>query len=320
MEPKRPIIQVEGLRGKVAAVNCSRRLALLASIPILFLQVAATLSCGKANPGTAAPVAEAPSTAAPTVGGGELKSGFLDMILLLDKSLSMAPFFEEAKTYVAGTIIGPILVPGDRLIVETVYGKIDRLISTGIGSEEDKAKAIRAIRVVEANGRFTDLGAALDAAKRDLDELGQLDRPKYVLLITDERQEAPPGSRYKSADYKLKHPSLEYIKRVDLGKFRAITVGLQVGAKVEKNAPAVMKFLLDPPIRRESGEVQVPDSQWTGSTTIPDGLTAWERALPAWLLYGVAGLFVLALAGLTIILIQSKKRKKEKASELKAEQ
>ncbi|MGA2546941.1 MAG: vWA domain-containing protein [Rectinemataceae bacterium] len=312
MEPKRPIIQVEGLRGKVAAVNCSRRLALLASIPILFLQVAATLSCGKANPGTAAPVAEAASTAAPMGGGGELKSGFLDMILLLDKSLSMAPFFEEAKTYVAGTVIGPILVPGDRLIVETVYGKVDRLISTGIGSEEDKAKAIRAIRVLKADGHFTDLGAALDAAKRDLAELGQLDRPKYVLLITDERQEAPPGSRYQSADYKLKHPSLEYIKRVDLGKFRAITVGLQVGAKVEKNAPAVMKFLLDPPIRRESGEVQVPDSQGKGTL-------ASESALPIWMLCGAAALFILAVAAFIIILVRSKKMKKEKASELEAE-
>jgi von Willebrand factor type A domain len=313
MEPKRPIIQVEGLRGKVAAVNCSRRLALLASISILFLQVAANLSCSRAIPVTAAPTVAGPATV-----GAELRPGFLDMILLLDKSLSMAPFFEEAKAYVAGTVIGPILVPGDRLIVETVYGKVDRLISTSIGSEEDKAKAIRAIRVLRADGRFTDLGAALDAAKRDLDELGQTDRPKYVLLITDERQEAPKGSPYQASDYKLKHPSLEYIKREDLGKFRAITVGLQVGAKVEKNAPAVMKFLMNPPVRGESGEVQVPDSQWTGSTT-PGG-SASERALPAWLLGGAAALFVLAVAGLTIIVVLSKKRKKEKASDLKAEQ
>jgi len=250
----------------------------------------------------------------------ELRPGFLDMILLIDKSLSMAPFFDEAKSYVAGTVIGPILVPGDRLIVETVYGKVDRLTSTGIGSEADKAKAIRAIRDLKANGRFTDLGAALDAAKRDLDELGQLDRPKYVLLITDERQEAPKSSPYQASDYKLKHPSLEYIKRVDLGKFRAITVGLQVGAKVEKNAPAVMKFLMDPPLRRESGEVQFPDSQWDGSAGMPGGSTASEKALPAWLLFGAAAIFILAIVGLVSVAVAaSKKRKKEEDSELKAE-
>ena len=33
--------------------------------------------------------------------------------------------------------------------------------------------------------RFTDLGAALDASKRDLEQLGDPERPKYVLLLTD---------------------------------------------------------------------------------------------------------------------------------------
>ena len=292
MEHELPKKQVGRLRGKVAAVNCSRRLALLTCILVLFIQGA------QAQP-------------------GEPRSGSLDMILLIDKSLSMAPFYEEARTFVAGKVIGPILVPGDRLIVETVYGKTDRLISTDIGSEEDKAKAIRAIRSIKANGRFTDLGAALDKAKRDLDELGQPDRPKYVLLITDERQEAPRGSPYQAIDHKLKHPSLEYVKRVDLGKFRAITVGLQVGAKVAQNAPAVMQLLMDPPLR---GESPASESQGNGKVVTTGGSTASERALPTWLLFGAVGLFVISLAILAIMLVLAKKRKKESLSELKAEQ
>ncbi len=237
------------------------------------------------------------------------------MVLLIDKSLSMAPFFDEAKAYVAGKVIGPILVPGDRLIVETVYGTIDRLLSTDIGSEEDKAKAIRAIRSIKANGRFTDLGAALDKAKRDLDELGQPDRPKYVLLISDERQEAPKGSPYQAPDYKLKHPSLEYVKRVELGKFRAITVGLQVGAKVAQNAPAMLQLLMDPPLR---GESPAPGTQGNGKVLPPGGSTASERALPTWLLFGAVGLFAIALAVLAIMLVLAKNRKKEDGPELKA--
>lgn len=240
----------------------------------------------------------------------EPRSGSLDMILLFDKSLSMAPYFNEVKEYVAGKVLGPVLITGDRLIVEAVYGKIDRLITMSIGSEEDKAKAIRAIRAVKANGRFTDLGAALDAAKKDLDELGQPDRPKYVLLITDERQEAPKGSPYQAPDYKLKHPSLEYVKRVDLGKFKAITVGLQVGAKVEKAAPAVMQLLQDPPLREPVGGAQAEGTQAAGAAA--GGSTAAERALPSWLLYAAAAVFVLALAGFACILILSKKKEKEK--------
>jgi hypothetical protein len=64
---------------------------------------------------------------------------------------------------------------GSRLMA--VYGKVERLASVSIGSEADKAAAIRSIRSIKANGRFTDLGAALDAAKRDMDELGQPERP-----------------------------------------------------------------------------------------------------------------------------------------------
>ncbi len=293
---------------KVAVVNRSEGLSLLACFIFLAFQ--------------APNLAGAPSTKAANVATGtatmsaDVRPGSLDMILLLDKSLSMAPFFGEVKEYVAGEVLGPILIPGDRLIVELVYGKVQRLTSIGIGSEEDKAKAIRAIRAVKADGHYTDLGAALDAAKRDLDEFGQPDRPKYVLLITDERQEAPKGSPYQATDYKLKHPSLEYIKRVDLGKFRAITVGLQVGALVEKTAPTVMELLMDPPIRGEAGQVEAKGSSAGGAATGAGGggKTSSERALPSWLLYGAAGLLLVALAGLAIVLAVSRKKQKEKTS------
>jgi len=182
----------------------------------------------------------------------ERLSGSLDLVLLLDKSLSMAPFFDEVKSYAAGEVLGPILVPGDRLIVELVFGKVQRLYSGSIGSERDKATAIRSLREVEADGAFTDLGLALDAAARDIEELGEAERPKYVLLITDERQEAPAGSPYQSPDYRLRHPFLEYVKRVDLGRFRAVTIGLQVKAKVESARMSVLSMLSEPPESRGS--------------------------------------------------------------------
>jgi hypothetical protein len=185
-------------------------------------------------------------------GGTEGESppeGTLDMVLLLDKSLSMAPFFDSVKAYVAGQVLGPVLVKGDRLVVEAVYGRVERLFAGTIGSEADKAAAIRAVRAAAADGRYTDLGAALDAAKRDVEAYGEPSRPKYVLLVTDERQEAPPSSAYQAKDYKLRHPSLEYIKRQDLGRFRAITVGIGVGPKVEAAATSLVKYLSEAPAR-----------------------------------------------------------------------
>jgi hypothetical protein len=239
------------------------------------------------------------------------------MVLLIDKSLSMAPFYPEVKAYAAQKVLEPALVPGDRLIIETVYGRVDRLLSMSIGTEEDKAKAIRAVGAIKADGRFTDLGKALDVAKKDLDELGQPDRPKYVLLITDERQEAPHDSPYQAPDYKLKHPSLEYIKRLDLGKFRAITVGIQVGARVEKAAPDVMKFLEEPPSRGGAVGGGLGTTETAGPKAGPvaaaaAGASSSVRALPSWLFGAAAILLLLALAGLAGVLLLSKRRKKEK--------
>jgi hypothetical protein len=261
----------------------------------------------------------------------EQREGALDMVILLDKSLSMAPFFDKAKSYAAGNLIGPILVPGDRLIVEAVYGKVDRLVTTTIASEADKAGAVRSIRGLKANGRFTDLGAALDVAKRDLDELGKPERPKYVVLITDERQEAPKGSPYQAPDYKLKHPLLEYVKKVDLGKFRAITVGLQVGLRVNEAAPVVMQLLTEPPVRFGTGDAASgggsdgsaagsragggsADGGSSGGTpreAAAGGLTRAERALPSWLLYGAAGVLLISLVGLGVALLVSGRRKEK---------
>jgi hypothetical protein len=244
------------------------------------------------------------------------RSGSLDVILLLDKSLSMAPYFSKAKEYAAGTVIGSIVVPGDRLIVEAVYGKVDRLVKADIASEADKAAAIRSIRDVKADGRFTDLGKALDTAKKDLDELGRPERPKYVLMITDERQEAPAGSPYQAKDYKLRHPSLEYVKKIDLGEFRAIVVGLQVKDKVAQAAPEVMKLLMEPPVRnpgaapRGRAEAPAASGAAAGKPGSPAAARAAMSAIPSWALAGVAGLLVLALIGIALAAIASKKNKK----------
>lgn len=203
----------------------------------------------------------ASGAAAQTAGGtipvadssSEHRSAGLDVVILLDKSLSMAPFFSQVKAYVAGKVLEPILIPGDRLILDAFYGKVDRLYDGTIRSEADKAAAIRTLRAVKADGRFTDIGSALDAAQQDLNELGKPDRPKYVLLITDEQQEAPPESPYAVKNYRLDHPALQYVKRVDLGRFRAITVGFGVGAKVDAATPEVMKLLTEVPTDRMDG-------------------------------------------------------------------
>lgn len=188
----------------------------------------------------------------------EARAVNIDVVLLLDKSLSMRSAIAPLKSYAAGEVIGPLLVPGDRLIIEAFYGKIERLFEGTIRSEEDKARVVRSLNAIKADGRFTDIGAVLDRAAADLAELGEPERPKYVLLLTDERQEAPKGTKYYAPDYKLKHPALQYVKRVDLGPFRAITVGFDVGARVEAQAGKVMQLLAEIPTRDASKYPPLP--------------------------------------------------------------
>jgi hypothetical protein len=280
-----------------------------------------------------AAVAFAASLAAlvpPRVTAQETRSAYLDVILLVDKSLSMVKAEAGVRKYAEGEIIGPVLVPGDRLIIETFYGKVDRLYAGTIRSEEDKAAIVRKLDAVVPNGRFTDIGAALDRAKADLAELGMPERPKYVLLLTDERQEAPYGTKYYAPDYKLVHPALKYVRRVDLGLFRAITVGFDVEARVDATAPGVMRLLEEPPARRTGDYPALPkgtDGGLSGAAVVggptanpratggeklapPSGASTLGRySLP--ILLGVAVLAALFLAAVIVRVVQLRNRRRE---------
>jgi len=265
--------------------------------------------------------------ASPNAGAAEeSRTSNIDVVLLVDKSLSMVDAEAAVKSYIAGEIIGPILMPGDRLIVETFYGKIDRLYAGTIRSEDDKAAIVRSLNTVSPNGRFTDIGEALDRASLDLAELGQPERPKYVLLLTDERQEAPAGTKYYAPDYKLSHPALQYVRRVDMGLFRAITVGYDVGARIDETVPGVMKLLTDLPPRAASDFPDLPagtDPGLEGASSVSgDGAAgtgqagASGRSATAISPIVLAGGIILLLAILAIVairMIQARNRRRKDA-------
>lgn len=259
---------------------------------------------------------------APALGAQEARGTNIDVVLLVDKSLSMVGAVAAAKRYAAGQIIGPVLVPGDRLIIETFYGKIDRLYGGTIRSEEDKSAIVRSLNALVANGRFTDIGLALDRAREDIAELGAPERPKYVLLLTDERQEAPAGTKYFSPTYTLDHPALKYVKRVDLGSFRAITVGLDVGEKIDAATPGVMRLLTDPPPRSAKDFPSLPEGTDPGLSGAVNASTVAEEAdsgaprtggqgLVGLALPAGAVLLVLVLAIALIRIVQLRKRKRK---------
>jgi len=179
----------------------------------------------------------------------ETRTGNIDMVLLVDSSLSMRDAMAATREFAAAELIAPILMPGDRLILERFYGKVERLFGGTIRSEADKAAIIRSLRGIVADGRYTDIGAALDQAAADIKELGMPERPKYLILLTDERQEAPPGSPYASADFIPRHPFLTYVKKEKKGRFSFITVGYGVGEKIAVSSRSVLSIIEEAPLR-----------------------------------------------------------------------
>lgn len=173
----------------------------------------------------------------------------IDFYVLIDTSLSMADAMPRAREHIAAELIGRIAIPGDWLCVIGFYGGQDVIWEGELQNEAALATLVRSVRALEATGRFTDIGAALDFLEARLKGRGLPERPKYMLMITDERQEAPYGTRYYSADYSIAHPMLEFIKKEDHGPYRVITIGYGLSDRIRGASELLMKTLSEPPAR-----------------------------------------------------------------------
>lgn len=175
----------------------------------------------------------------------------VDFVFLVDRSLSMKPVLEDVKRYLAADVIGPLVLQGDSATLLSFYGKVEHVWQGKIEGEADKAALVRSLHRLVPDGRYTDIGRALDELDPVLKALDAAERPKYILLLTDERQEAPPDSPYGSQDYSITHPYLTYINRKDLGNFRAITIGMGLDARISSTAESLASFLRNPPERSD---------------------------------------------------------------------
>jgi hypothetical protein len=235
----------------------------------------------------------------------------------------MAGAIDDLKSYLASQLIGPLVLPGDRVYVLTFYGKTEKLWYGTISNESDKASLIRSLHAIKSDGRFTDIGNALDSVNSILEELATPERPKYILLFTDERQEAPGGTKYYSADYIPRHPYLDYIKKQDLGKFRKITIGPGIREKVEASTQTWLKILSDPP---ERSTVFLPDAngegneadrgtQGAGTSASISGSSDRETSLQAFIpsLPVIVGFIILCTLGgcIALIIVRSGKKRKQ---------
>ena len=186
----------------------------------------------------------------------------IDIIVALDKSLSMENKIGAVETWVNSFILDQLVVPGDFLTVIPFYGKTDALISTEIKGDADRSAAKSLISGIRGDGRYTDIGNALDALKAQLAAKEKDGRQKYVLLLTDGIQEAPPSSKYWSKNGAFNHEFLANTKTIQQKGWKVMILGIGT----------------DTAARQLATELQGSYSELTGKVT-PESLAATTGAL-----------------------------------------
>ncbi len=162
----------------------------------------------------------------------------IDIILALDKSLSMSENhkIDAVKNYFNSWLMDEVLIPGDYLVVIAFYGKTNVIISQTVKNTSDKQKVKDIISQISGNGRFTDIGNALDVIKDQMTKYGSDGRKKFVLMMTDGIQEAPPNSKYFSQKSKFNYEFLENTKTIQKQGWKIEILGLGTETEVKELA------------------------------------------------------------------------------------
>ena len=170
----------------------------------------------------------------------------VDMIIMIDKSLSMQDpgRFDSLQQWVLDELIGEIIINGDWISIYQFYESPEHLISIEIKGKEDTAKIIKTIREIQPNGRFTDVGKALDKIQEAVNERGENGRYKVLFMLTDLEQDAPITSKYSGKQKKFSSPYLVESRIIKHDNWYEITVDMGLDERVVKTSKALFSDII----------------------------------------------------------------------------
>lgn len=161
----------------------------------------------------------------------------LDLILLVDKSLSMENTLEDVKLFINKTIFDHIFIPGDTLSLILFYGK-QELVGLKVATESPEFLQLKkSLALVKADGLYTDIGTALDFT-HELSEKHFNDPTSrtHFVLLTDGVQESPPGSSYQGPKGTINHRFLDSAKKIERKGWKVQILGIGTETMAEELA------------------------------------------------------------------------------------
>jgi len=119
----------------------------------------------------------------------------VDMVVLLDTSTSMLPYYQDLVEYLIGGILRDYLRFGDTFHLIAFAGNSTVEIIQDMGTTEDIEAVLRHILLIHPLGQYTDLVRGFRFLHAYVQRLPE-DSRKTILVMTDGKHEPPPGSEY----------------------------------------------------------------------------------------------------------------------------
>ncbi len=158
----------------------------------------------------------------------------VDMVIMIDKSLSMEGTgkFDSLKKWVLDELVEQMLTAGDWVSVYQFYENPEHLLSVNVNTSQDKQKIVNTISSIKPDGKYTDIGKALDKMQEVMKTRNSNGRYKVLLLVTDLEQDAPWPSKYSGKQKKFSSPYLVESRIIKHDNWYEITVDMGIEERV----------------------------------------------------------------------------------------
>ncbi len=137
----------------------------------------------------------------------------IDLIVMVDTSQSMFPYFEDVINYLIRDILYEKLRYGDTFHLLSFASKPEVEIAEKITKEVNIRDILKRISLLQPLGKYTDLVSAIKFLYQYVEEL-PISTSKTIILLTDGIHDPPPWSPYFNVSRKQILDELSRISRV----------------------------------------------------------------------------------------------------------